>query len=90
MLRSFAASWSRTAASNLSRTSSDWVLAGATAAAEWLVFFNDWLLLGCGLLFGVERCGDDRIAEHGDHFDDVRDGDADGAGLDEAVAVSKV
>lgn len=46
--------------------------------------------MGCGLLFGVERCGDDRIAEHGDHFDDVRDGDADGAGLDEAVAVSKV
>ena len=90
MLRSFAASCSRTAASNFSRTASDWVLSGAAATAERLGFFNGWLLLSFRLLLGLEPGRFDVVPEQRDHFDDVRDGDVDRSGLDESVLISKV
>lgn len=90
VLRSFAASCSRTASSNLERVVSACVFAGATTAAERLGFFNGRLLWGILWLSGFERCALDGVAEEGDHLDDVGEGDAHRPRFDEASFVSKV
>lgn len=96
MLRSFAASCSRTAASNFSRTASDWVLSGAAATAERLGFFNGWLLLGFGRWRGLglglrlEAGCFDVVAQDRDHLDHVRHRYGYVPRLDEPVSVSKV
>lgn len=90
VLRSFAASCSRTASSNLERVVSACVFAGATTSAERLGFFNGRLLLGTLWLNEFNQGTLDGVAEESDHLDDVGEWDVYRPCFDEASFVSKV